>query len=236
MHDWPQIGRAIGIATGLVEVALLLGILRKKVFRRSRVFSIYIAGLVTTSMAGIWVAIHIRHGMGINYLHVPSVLAGAVSIVGLFAVAEICDHVVEPYPGARKSWRVWKRRIIRSFGACFAIFGISAMLNPDFAGPTNFVLFTFLWPYFAAAAGTTLLVAIISICRRYFVQLSLAQGLLLLGFGANLTLSLLEMLASFTRVPSEVLIWLQVRRLSFLAILVIWHFVIADDQRLQQAQ
>jgi len=236
MNDWPQIGRAIGIATVLVEVALLLGILRKKVFRRSPVFSIYIAGLVATSMAGIWIAVHIRYGMGISYFHVPSVLAGAVSIVGLFAVDEICVHIVEPYPGARKSWRVWKRRIIRSFGACFAIFGISAMMNPNFAGPTNFVLFTYLWPYFAAVAGTTLLVAVISICRRYFVQLSPAQGLLLLGFGANLALNLLEMLASYTRVHSEMLIWLQVRRLSFLAVLVIWHFVIADDQRLQQAQ
>src|SRR5438034_10810380 len=109
------------------------------------------------------------------------------------------------------------------------------MMNPDFAGPTNFVLFTYLWPYFAAAAGTALLVAVMSICRRYFVSLSVAQGLLLLGFGVNLALNLLEMLASFTRMPSEKLIWLQTRRLSCLAVLLIWHFVMADDQRVQQA-
>jgi hypothetical protein len=236
MHDWPPIGRAIWIATFLVEIALLLGVFRKKVFQRSPVFSIYIGGQVATSMARIWVAMWIRHGMGINYLHVPGVLDGAVSIAGLFAVAEICAHVVEPYAGARKSWRVWKGRIIRSFGACFAVFGISAMMNPYFTVRTNFLIFTYLWPYLAAAAGTALRVAVISICRRYLVQLSLAQGLLLLGFAANLALNLLEMLASYTRVPAEMLIWLQVRRLSFLAVLVIWHFVIADDQRLRQAQ
>ena len=232
MHDWPQIGRAIWIVTVLVEVALLLGILRGKIFRRSPVFSMYIAAMVATSAAAIWVAMGIRHGIVSKYFYVPAVLEGAVSVVGLFAVAEICAHVVEPYPGARKSWRVWQGRIIRSFGASFAIFGISAMLNPDFTARTRMVIFTYLWPYLAAAAGTALLVAVIFICRRYFVQLSPAQGLLLLGFGVNLTLSLLEMLASYTRVPSEMLIWLQVRRLSFLAVLIIWHFVILSGRRM----